>query len=263
MTDNSIGMGAQDRTERDKFEGELKRIIKASDEAGILLRVIGSLAFQMHCPKYGYLQEAMGRAYTDIDFAGYRKQSQEIKALMTDLGYTERREVFIYSEGERSIFDNSDVGIYIDVFYDKLDFCHAIYWADRLEVDSPTIPLAEMLLEKMQIVQINEKDVIDTIMLLLEHPLGKIDDETINIKRISELCSTDWGLWRTTTMNLDKVRQLAHSYEQLEDEHKTHIESQVAAALEWIEAEPKSLAWRLRARVGDRVKWYKEVDEVE
>lgn len=263
MTDNSIGMGAQDRTERDKFEGELKRIIKASDEAGILLRVIGSLAFQMHCPKYGYLQEAMGRAYTDIDFAGYRKQSQEIKALMTDLGYTERREVFIYSEGERSIFDNSDVGIYIDVFYDKLDFCHAIYWADRLEVDSPTIPLAEMLLEKMQIVQINEKDVIDTIMLLLEHPLGKIDDETINIKRISELCSTDWGLWRTTTMNLDKVRQLAHSYEQLEVEHKTHIESQVAAALEWIEAEPKSLAWRLRARVGDRVKWYKEVDEVE
>lgn len=263
MTDNSIGMGAQDRTERDKFEGELKRIIKASDEAGILLRVIGSLAFQMHCPKYGYLQEAMGRAYTDIDFAGYRKQSQEIKALMTDLGYTERREVFIYSEGERSIFDNSDVGIYIDVFYDKLDFCHAIYWADRLEVDSPTIPLAEMLLEKMQIVQINEKDVIDTIMLLLEHPLGKIDDETINIKRISELCSTDWGLWRTTTMNLDKVRQLAHSYEQLEDEHKTHIETQVAAALERIEGESKSLAWRLRARVGDRVKWYKEVDEVE
>ena len=262
MTDNSIGMGKQDRTERDKFEGELKRIIKASDEAGILLRVIGSLAFQMHCSEYGFIQEAMGRAYTDIDFAGYRNQSQEIKALMTDLGYTERREVFIYSEGERSIFDNSDVGIYVDVFYEKLDFCHAIYWADRLEVDSPTIPLAEMLLEKMQIVQINEKDVIDTIMLLLEHPLGDKDDETINIKRIAELCSTDWGLWRTTTMNLDKVRQLAHGYEQLKDEHKAHVESQVASALERIESEPKSLAWRLRARVGDRVKWYKEVDEV-
>jgi len=263
MTDNSIGMGKQDRTERDKFEGELKRIIKASDEAGILLRVIGSLAFQMHCSEYGFIQEAMGRAYTDIDFAGYRNQSQEIKALMTDLGYTERREVFIYSEGERSIFDNSDVGIYVDVFYEKLDFCHAIYWADRLEVDSPTIPLAEMLLEKMQIVQINEKDVIDTIMLLLEHPLGDKDDETINIKRIAELCSTDWGLWRTTTMNLDKVRQLAHGYEQLKDEHKAHVESQVASALERIESEPKSLAWRLRARVGDRVKWYKEVDEVD
>ena len=262
MTDNSIGMGAQDRAERERFEGELKRIIKASDEAGILLRVIGSLAFQMHCPEYGYLQEAMGRAYTDIDFAGYRKQTQEIKALMTDLGYTERQNVFIFSEGDRSIFDNPDVGIYVDVFYDKLDFCHEISWKERLEVDAPTIPLAEMLLEKMQIVEINEKDIIDTIMLLLEHPLGDTDNETINIKLIVELCSTDWGLWRTTTMNLDKVRQLAHGYEQLKVEQKAHIESQVASALERIEAEPKSLAWRLRDRVGDRVKWYKEVDEV-
>ncbi len=262
MSSNSIGMSEQDQSERDKFEGELQRIFKASDEAGILLRVIGSLAFQMHCPKYGYIQGAMGRAYTDIDFAGYSKQSREIKTLMTSLGYTERQEVYIYSEGERSIFDNSEVGIYVDVFYDKLDFCHPIYWANRLEVDSPTIPLAEMLLEKMQIVQINEKDVIDTIMLLLEHPLGDTDDECINIKLIAKLCSTNWGLWRTTTMNLDKVRQLAYSYEQLKDENKAHIDSQVALALEQIGKEPKSLAWRLRARVGDRIKWYKEVDEV-
>jgi len=256
-------MGEQDRTEREKFEGELKRIIKASDEAGVLLRVIGSLAFQMHCPQYGYLQEAMGRAYTDIDFAAYRKQTKEIKALMSGLGYTENREVFIVSEGERSIFDRAEIGLHVDVFYEKLDFCHTIYWADRLEVDGPTIPLAEMLLEKMQIVQINEKDVIDTIMLLMEHPLGDNDKETINIKRIAELCSTDWGLWRTTTMNLDKVRKLAHGYKVLKDEQKAHVEAQVAAALERIEQEPKSLAWRLRARVGDRIKWYKEVDEVE
>jgi hypothetical protein len=132
-----------------------------------------------------------------------------------------------------------------------------------LEVDHPSIPLAEMLLEKMQIVQINEKDIIDTIMLLLEHPLGNIDQETINIKRVAWLCSTDWGLWRTTTMNLDKVRQLAQSYEQLTNDLKEYIVSQVNAALIQIEQEPKSLAWRLRARVGDRVKWYKEVDEVE
>jgi hypothetical protein len=138
-----------------------------------------------------------------------------------------------------------------------------IRWTERLEVDSPTIPLAEMVLEKMQIVQINEKDVIDTIMLLLEHPLGDIDQETINIKRIAELCSADWGLWRTTTMNLDKVRQLAHGYKQLKDEEKAHVESQVASALQRIDKEPKPLAWRLRDRVGDRVKWYKEVDEVE
>jgi len=263
MTGSSIGMGEQDHSEREKFEHELKRILKASDDAGILLRVIGSLAFQLHCPKYGYLQAAMGRAYTDIDFAAYTRQSKEIQGLMTRLGYLENREVFIVSEGERDIFDRPEIGIHIDVFYEKLSFSHVIYWVGRLEVDHPSIPLAEMLLEKMQIVKINEKDVIDTMMLLLEHPLGDSDKETINIKLIAALCSSDWGLWRTITMNLDKVRQLAKGYPQLDSEQKEIISAQVNLALTRIERESKSLAWRLRSRVGDRVKWYKDVDEVQ
>jgi hypothetical protein len=262
MTNGTIGMGEQDQAERDKFENELRRISDASHKAGILLRVIGSLAFQMHCSKYGYLQQAMGRAYTDIDFGGYRRQAREIKALMSGLGYIEEQEVFIVSEGNRSIFNHTTNGLHVDVFYDKLDFCHEVSWNNRLEVDTPTIPLAEMLLEKMQIVKINEKDVIDTIMLLLEHPLGDKDSETINIALVAQLCAKDWGLWRTTTMNLHKVRQLAQGYPQLKEDEKQFVASQVHMALARIEAEPKPLAWRLRARVGDRVKWYKDVDEV-
>jgi hypothetical protein len=259
---SQIGMAEQGRAERDKFENELKRILKASEEAGVLLRVIGSLAFQIHCPKYGYLQQAMGRAYTDIDFAAYSKQLKAIQTLMAKLGYVDNQEVFIVSGGERSIFDRAEAGLHIDIFWEKLDFCHIIRWTGRLEVDSPSIPLAELLLEKMQIVQINEKDVIDTIMLLLEHPLGDSDKETINIKLVSELCASDWGLWRTMTMNLGKVRALAQGYDQLTPEQKTTIDSQVQKALARIEQEPKTMAWRLRSRVGDRVKWYKEVDEV-
>jgi hypothetical protein len=262
MTSNPIGMGEQGRAERDKFENELKRILKASEEAGLLLRVIGSLAFQMHCPQFGSLQAAMGRAYTDIDFAAYGKQTKQITALMTSLGYTDNREVFIVSEGERAIFDKPEAGLHVDIFYEKLDFCHTIYWKDRLETDSPTIPLAELLLEKMQIVQINEKDVIDTIMLLLEHPLGDNDKETINMKRVAMLCAAEWGLWRTTTMNLEKVRRLAHGYPQLTDEQKAKVEKQIKDVMDRLEQEPKSMGWKLRARVGDRVKWYKEVDEV-
>ena len=263
MLSSSIGMGEQDHAEREKFENELKRILKASSDSGIIMRVIGSLAFQMHCPKFGYLQAAMGRAYTDIDFAAYHKQTKEIQILMSGLGYKENREVFIVSEGDRAIFEKAEIGIHLDVFYEKLAFSHVIYWNNRLEVDNPSIPLAELLLEKMQIVQINEKDIIDTIMLLLEHPLGDKDNETINIKYVAGLCSNDWGLWRTTTMNLDKVHKLAHGYTQLTVEDKEKIDSQVNKALTEIEQEPKSLAWRLRARVGDRVKWYRDVDEVE
>lgn len=262
MPGGPIGMGEQDQTERQRFENELKRIIDASNQAGLTLRVIGSLAFQMHCPKFGYLQQALGRAYTDIDFAAYRKQAKEIKILMSGLGYVENQEVFIVSEGFRAIFDHPTTHLHVDIFYDKLDFCHTIHWNGRLEVDAPTIPLAEMVLEKMQIVKINEKDVIDTIMLLLEHPLGDTDLETINIARIAHLCAQDWGLWRTTTMNLEKVKQLAQGYNQLSEEQKRQVTTQVEAALARIEAEPKPLAWRLRARVGDRVKWYKDVDEV-
>ncbi len=262
MLSTSIGLGEQDRAEREKFEGELKRILKASSDVGIILRVIGSLAFQLHCPQFGYLQAAMGRAYTDIDFAAYQKQSKEIEGLMNHLGYTENREVYIVSEGNRAIYERQQIGIHVDIFFEKLAFSHVIYWKDRLEIDSPSIPLAEMLMEKMQIVQINEKDVIDTIMLLLEHPLGDKDKEVINIKYIASLCSNDWGLWRTITMNLDKVCLLAQGYTQLTPEQKEKIDSQVKTALDRIEQEPKSLAWRLRARVGDRVKWYRDVDEV-
>jgi hypothetical protein len=262
MSSSSIGMGEQNQAERDKFEAELDRILDASEAAGVVLRVIGSLAFQMHCTKYGYLQAAMGRAYTDIDFAGYRKQTREVQGLMKSLGYEEIREVIIMSEGDRSIFNHQDSSLHVDVFYDKLDFSHIISWNNRLEVDSPTIPLAELLLEKMQIFQINEKDIIDTIMLLLEHPLGNSDDEVINIQRIAQLLSKDWGLWRTTTMNLDKVRQMAGQYSQLNPDEQAHVVNQVEQSLARIEDEHKSRGWKLRARIGDRVKWYKEVDEV-
>jgi len=263
MSTGPIGMGQQSEAEREEFEKELKRIIEANNNAGLMLRVIGSLAFQMHCPKYGYLQAAMGRAYTDIDFAAYKKHSREIKTLMAGLGYAENREVFIISEGNRAIYENSHNKLHVDVFYDKLDFCHVISWEGRLEVDAPTIPLSEMLLEKMQIVKINEKDVIDTIMLLLEHSLGENDKETINIARVAKLCANDWGLWRTTTMNLDKVGKLAVGYSQLNEENKIRLVNQVKKSLARIEAESKSMAWRLRSRVGDRVKWYKDVDEVQ
>jgi hypothetical protein len=263
MPDLSIGMKPQDASERERFEREVKRIVSAADQEGLMVRLLGSLAFQTHCPNFGYLQAEMGRAYTDIDFAGYGRQAADVRRVLAGLGYVENREVFVVSEGGRAIFENPSNQLHVDVFYEKLDFCHVIPWNGRLEVDSPTIPLAELMLEKMQIVRINEKDVIDTIMLLLEHAPGDSDTETINVARIAGLCAQDWGLWRTVTMNLEKVRQLSQGYPQLSDENKTTVAARLRGIAERIEAEPKSLAWRLRARVGDRVKWYKDVDEVQ
>ncbi len=256
-------MGPQDAAERERFEAEVRRIVGAARDGGVVLRLLGSLAFQVHCPQFGGLQAEMGRAYTDIDFASYNRQAKRVSELLAGLGYLENREIFVVTEGMRAIFENGASRMHVDVFYEKLDFCHVIPWNGRLEADDPTIPLAEMLLEKMQIVKINEKDVIDTIMLLLEHSLGDTDRETINMDRVAALCAGDWGLWRTTSMNLEKVRQLAAGYPQLNSAHKERVADQVQAIVERLEAEPKSVAWRLRARVGDRVKWYKDVDEVQ
>jgi hypothetical protein len=248
--------------ERETFEREADRVLGAATGADVTLRLLGALAFRRRCPRYGHLQDRMGRLFTDIDFAGYGRQVPAIREVMAGLGYREDTGVYVESEGTRLIFDHPGIGLHADVFLDKLEFCHTIAWDGRLEVDDETIPLAELVLEKMQIVEINEKDVIDTIMLLLEYALADRDEDAINIGHIAELCAHDWGLWRTTTMNLDKVRRLADEYPQLGEEEKAIVRDRVGEGLERIEREPKSKKWRMRAVIGDRKKWYRDVGEL-
>src|SRR3972149_11021519 len=106
MPDSSLGMKPQDASERQRFEREVKRIVAAADAAGLTLRLLGSLAFQTHCPRFGHLQAQLGRAYTDIDLASYGSQAKAVSGLMVGLGYTEDREIFVVSEGNRAIFEN-------------------------------------------------------------------------------------------------------------------------------------------------------------
>jgi hypothetical protein len=181
---------------------------------------------------------------------------------MADLGYRDDREVFLESEGARSIFDDPARHIHVDVFYDRLEFCHVIPLAGRLGVDRPTIPIAELLLSKLQIVRINEKDVVDIILLLLDHPLGSGDADTVDLDRIAGLCADDWGLWRTLTQNLEKVVALAASYPQLDDEQRLRVGAASRALKARIDEQPKSMAWRMRDRVGDRRQWWTDVEEV-
>ncbi|HXF36695.1 MAG TPA: hypothetical protein VNO17_05870 [Actinomycetota bacterium] len=248
--------------DRAAFEAEGDRLVEAARAEGIVLRIVGALAFAKHCPRYRYLQDALGRAYTDIDFAAYGRDAERIRGLLAREGYVEDRQVYVDSEGSRLVLEHPRTRLHLDVFLDKLEFSHTIPWAGRLEVDDPTIPLAEMLLQKMQIVQINEKDIIDTIMLLLEHPLGDHDHETVNVAYVASLCARDWGLWRTVTMNLDKVRAMAATYADLPAPDKARLTEQVQATLDRLAAEPKSLAWKLRSKVGDRKKWYRDVGEL-
>jgi hypothetical protein len=247
--------------DKQAFEAEGDRLVALADGQGVTLRLLGALAFAKRCPRHAYLQETLKRVYTDIDFAAYGKDVKPIRAFLAGEGFLEDELTYVESEGSRMVLNHPATGLHLDVFLDKLAFCHTIPWKGRLESHGATIPLAEMLMQKMQIVQINEKDIIDTIMLLLEHSLGDEDGDVINIGLVAGVCAKDWGWWRTLTMNLGKVRQAAGAYD-LTVEEAERVVTQVDAAMQRIEDEPKSMGWRMREKVGDRKKWYREVGEL-
>jgi len=244
------------------FVAEAERIVDAAKNEGILLRLLGALAFHIHCPKFSYMQELLGRSFTDIDFASYHKESSRINKLFVELGYqydVRVRTIF----GSRLVFyDSSGTNRHCDVFLDKLEFCHDIDFENRLDVDYPTIPLVELLLEKMQIVKLNEKDVVDTMMLLREHQIGASDNETINADRLAKLTSRDWGLWKTITINLQNVKSATQNDKKLTEEDRKDIDAKITALMKRIDDEPKSRGWKIRAQIGEKRKWYRDVDEL-
>ena len=195
MVTDAVGMGQQDRAERDKFENELKRILKASDEGRGDPACHRLTGFSNALPQVRISAAGHGARLYRHRFRGLRQADHRHPRICSRSSATRttRKSSSSPAASGRSS-TAADIGLHVDIFYEKLDFCHVIRWDGRLEVDSPSIPLAELLLEKMQIVEINEKDVIDTIMLLLEHPLGDIDKETINIARVAQLCASGLGL---------------------------------------------------------------------
>jgi len=247
------------------FLDERDRLLQALDRPenrGVSLRLIGALAFRTHCPAFGRLQDDLGRVFTDIDFGAYSRDFGAIQRILSEAGYEEDKMVTrLFGEG-RLLFHDPVSGRHIDVFLDRLDFCHIIPFKDRLEADRPTLPLAELLLEKMQIVKLNEKDLIDTIVLLREHPIGEGDKETINGTVISRLAGDDWGLWRTLTGNLRLVADSLESYPRLGPEDRTLVRDRLQALEARLESQPKSRRWKLRAAIGERLKWYKDVEEL-
>lgn len=239
-----------------------EEMVKLAEEAGIPLRIIGATAIYIHSPNHAYIHESLKREISDVDFISYRKYWNKIRELFRNNNWDEPA-AYMMAVTDRNIFISKEhEGLHSDVFYDKLSFCHDIPFEGRLEQDYPTIPLAELLLEKMQIVKINEKDIIDTIVLLAEHDLGKSDKETINLEIITKLLAKDWGFYYTVTTNLKKVDEFVTGYS-ISEEDKKVVKERISRLLTAIEKEPKTMAWKIRAKVGPSKKWYRDyIEEV-
>jgi hypothetical protein len=203
------------------------------------------------------LPPALTREYKDLDFATSKKSSGDLQKLLRDMGYEPHLGFNAMNGRERLLFYDNPNERQVDVFVSSFRMCHEIPLEKRLTVDEDTVPLAELLLTKLQIIELNEKDVRDTVALLLEHEVTD-DDRGVNASRVASLCADDWGLWRTISHNLEKLRHHVGNY----DVDAETVSNRVSLILERIEIAPKSRSWRMRAKIGERKRWYELPEEV-
>jgi len=254
---------AELQAQEEKYLKILNYLVEEAQKRNITVRAIGALAFRIHCPRYKYIEYSTGRILTDIDFMAYSKDVNRIEDMFKELGWSEILTHRIYSmQAMRRIYNYpEDPNLHAEFFFDKLSMSHDIDFRGRLEIDRLTISLVDLLLEKLQIAQINEKDIIDLLVLLREHAVGDNEEETVNVAYLAKVCSDDWGLWKTATTNLDKVKSFIQSYEILNGEDRNDISSKIETLQKTIHGNPKSFRWKLRARIGERQQWHRDVEE--
>lgn len=231
---------------------EATRIVQEAKQRNITLRLFGGIAFRLRSPST--LHANFKRDYVDIDFMGLRNQRKQITQLFTDLGYAPRTTFNAMNGHVRLIFNDLENKRRVDIFLNIFEMSHKFDFADRLNVEELTLPLADLLLTKLQVFEITEREYKDVIAFLYDHNLGETDEkDTINVKYIAKLCGSDWGLWRTLSLNLERIREALPKFA---PEQQEAVRSKIDQLKRRIDEEPKSFGWKMRAKVGDKVKWY-------
>ena len=238
---------------------EGRRLITLAEQENLPLRLLGGVAVRLRNPGTGH--PAFERPYADLDFAAGKGSSRKTASFFEAAGYVPHVAFNALQGNERLLFFDDANGRQVDVFIGAFSMSHKIPLAERLELDPISVPLAELLLTKLQIAELNEKDVRDVLALLHDHSVGDEDGDTVNAGRVAALCAADWGLWRTITGNLEATLARLDDYALSADEKRV-VADRARTLLDRIEAEPKSRAWRLRARIGERKRWYELPEEV-
>jgi hypothetical protein len=243
------------------FLTEGKRIVDGARSQGVVMRVMGPLALHYYFPEqvdmYARLERLGDRYFTDIDFAAYGKQRKHMIDFMKSMGYECDLQTMVVSGKTRHIYYAGPVPM-IDVFFDKLDYCHEVSYDGRLELDEYSVSLADILLQKLQIWEINDKDLKDIEYLFITAQIGDDDDRKINQTYVAKRFADDWGFWYTATTNLGRVKDHVEGVAALSDEQKAKVKQVADQFLARIEAEPKTRGWEKRAKKGTAKIWYNE-----
>ncbi len=277
----------------DRLMREAMAIVDTAREHGAQLRLVGGLAVRRYCVDLDFID----REYSDIDLVGLSEQARELGETFAGLGYVENRYVSQATDSGQVQFIKADalkaasvpaaaaaaVGAdatptaaaagtqsvepplvdHVDIFLDVMRMDHDIDVSGRLDIDEYAVSPVDALIAKLQIGRINQKDVHDVIALLKDLPVREIvDDASLDLSYFADVCARDWGLYQDIRANLDVVLERLGDYGLSEDERAT-VHGRLAAIIAAIEEKAKSLRWRLRARVGKRVAWRREIEDTE
>ncbi len=263
------------------FINEASKLVEDASSRGVVLRILGAVAVYIHSshdPNAIDIYRRVGRfvegaeLFTDLDLAAYSKQRKDIVKFFEEFKGFKYDTMMKALYGHKRLIYFHPAGLYhVDVFFDKLEFNHDVEWGSkpgkgRLELDYPTISLADIVLEKLQITKINRKDLVDLTVLLKAHDVcvGELK-ECVNGDYIATVLSNDWGFWYDATNNLTKlknfVNQLATEGKISNDVADT-VKSRVDKLLSIIDSKPKTKNWISRSKVGTAKPWYREVEEV-
>jgi hypothetical protein len=253
---------------RHDMADEARRLIDAARAEGLTLRLLGGLGVREHC----HTLELCARDYSDLDMVAPAKQARRLAELFKGFGYSENFEVSTATangelqfvrpckhggglEGDRAHPDD-----HVDVFLGTFRMDHEISLERRLEIEPYTLSLADLLLTKLQIFRLNEKDLRDIVTILADTEVGEQDGPgMIDVGYIGKLCGEDWGLFYDVAMNLQHVDERAASFD-LSEAQVAQVQRGVLHLIAAIDDAPKSLRFRMRARVGTRRPWHSELD---
>jgi hypothetical protein len=271
MTDDSLAApgspSGEDRAPRDggpemtepAMAEAGRSVVTAAAARSIPVRLIGGVAIWLRASPAA--RAALGRSYPDIDLVAHRKQSRKLRAVLEEEGFEPER-VFNATHGARRLLYHGPGGWQVDVFLDTFEMSHTLDLGTRLEAERETLAAAELLLTKLQIAEVNAKDLSDTAMLLWDHAPGSADGAgLLNLAPVVSRCASDWGLYTTVTDNLAACTERLGSLG-IADADRSRIATRIAAVTDALAAAPKSMSWQLRAKVGRRKRWYELPEEV-
>lgn len=237
------------------------RLVALAGQEGLPLRLFGGVAIWHRSGER--MRAALGREYGDIDLVAHKRGSRNLRDLLERHEYVPERTFNATHGASRLLYHAPDGSFHIDVFLDQFTMSHELDFSSRLEVDPLTLPAADLLLAKLQVAEVNRKDLTDSAMLLLDHDLGESDGPgKLSLAHISRVCAEDWGLFTTVGDNLKALQALVPSLDPLSGLERDALRERVERVEGALEDAPKSRGWKLRARIGRRKRWYETPEEV-